>query len=74
VGNISYSFYLMHALTLEVIWGIVYLVFRPRPVSGVFWLGLAPSLAGALLASAALFTFFEKRYSLASPLNGSNRK
>lgn len=62
VGNISYSFYLMHGLALHGLRAIL-----PKDVSP--WLALAPAMAAALVAASLLFILAEKPF-LARPSPG----
>jgi peptidoglycan/LPS O-acetylase OafA/YrhL len=65
LGNISYSFYLIHGATLK---GLALLLTRLVPPTGnepyVFVLMFFVSFASALITSTILFRFVEKPYSL----------
>lgn len=66
LGNMSYSYYLLHGLTLK---GAFLALSKVLPPSGeqaiVFWLLLPPLFALTLLPSAALFLLIERPFSLA---------
>lgn len=68
LGNMSYSYYLLHGLVL--LGGFMGLeIFMPPTgeQSMVFWWLLAPMLALTLVPSAALFLMIERPFSLAPP-------
>lgn len=65
LGEISYSFYLIHGLVL----GAIAMVLRPMLPSGgelawLFWAGLLPAVAAAAAVAWLLFVAVERRYSL----------
>lgn len=66
LGNMSYSYYLLHGLALK---GSFMVLSKLLPPTGqqpaLFWLLLLPMLALTLIASAALFLLIERPFSLA---------
>jgi exopolysaccharide production protein ExoZ len=65
LGNMSYSFYLIHGLTLKVAFLALAGVYPPAPHGMAMLIGLLPAmLAGATLVSAALFLWIERPFSL----------
>lgn len=68
LGNMSYSYYLIHALTLK---GIAFVLTLTAPqimsFEFFFWLALPVSFALTIVSSTALFTIIEKPFSLAAP-------
>jgi peptidoglycan/LPS O-acetylase OafA/YrhL len=73
LGNMSYSYYLLHGLALKLAFAVLAMLLPPAPLPGgaswVFFLGwLAPMFAWTLLPSAALFLFVERPYSLVRPV------
>lgn len=66
LGNMSYSYYLLHGLTLK---GAFLLLSKTLPATGqqpaLFWLLLPPMLALTVLTSAVLFLLIERPFSLA---------
>jgi exopolysaccharide production protein ExoZ len=71
LGNMSYSYYLIHGLGLK----FLFLVFEyVNPAAGqhttLFWALLLPSFAFTLVPSGLLFVFVEKRFSLRAPAAG----
>ena len=74
LGNISYSFYLIHAATLK---GLALLLTLLVPPTGnephLFVLMLFISLAASLVTSTILFRFVEKPYSLTRKGGRSSR-
>ena len=66
LGNMSYSYYLIHGLTLKAAFKVV-AVILPATAGGawVFWALLAPAFGLTLLTSAALFLAVEQPLSLA---------
>jgi len=72
LGNMSYSYYLMHSLALK---GLALAIARLRPgwnpgATG-HWLLLPLAFAGTLASSTVLFAAVEKRFSLALKRTGS---
>ncbi|HEX8145213.1 MAG TPA: acyltransferase [Pyrinomonadaceae bacterium] len=69
LGNISYSYYLIHGLTLKAI-ALVMLRLLPT-ASGLslaaFWLGLPAFFLITLVSSTLLFIFVERRFSIPTP-------
>lgn len=74
LGNMSYSYYLLHGLALKA--GFLALsLLVPTSANGhlVFWLSLIPLFALTLLASAVLFLVIERPLSLATAAQGPGR-
>lgn len=68
LGNISYSYYLIHGLALKGAFMALALAFPPQPQGQAFFLLLmAPMLACTLLPAVLLFLLVERPYSLAPP-------
>lgn len=66
LGNMSYSYYLLHGLALKGAFLALSKVLPPTgQQSALFWLLLLPMLALTLLASALLFLLIERPFSLA---------
>jgi peptidoglycan/LPS O-acetylase OafA/YrhL len=65
-GNMSYSFYLIHGLTLKFFFLILGLLLPPESYGGVlwFWVLFLPALATATAVSAGLFLLVERPFSL----------
>lgn len=65
LGNMSYSYYLIHGLTLK---GIALLVNQFLSTSGkstlIYWVGMPILFAATWIVSTALFVLVEKRFSL----------
>lgn len=77
LGNMSYSYYLVHGLSLKGIFLLLSKVYPPvQDGSFMFWMLLPVFFFLTLIPSAVLFIFVEKPYSLASsPKRGlQNRK
>lgn len=74
LGNMSYSYYLLHGLALKAGFLVLSLLV-PTSANGhlVFWLGLAPLFVLTLLASAVLFVVIERPLSLATARQQSAR-
>ena len=69
LGNMSYSYYLIHGLTLKGIALVMMRVIPPStPATAAFWLGYPLFFFLTLLSSTLLFIFVEKRFSL-MPVN-----
>jgi exopolysaccharide production protein ExoZ len=68
LGNISYSYYLIHGLTLK---GIALVVLRLVPAQGLstaaFWLGLPAFFFLTLVSASLLFILVERRFSIHVP-------
>lgn len=64
-GNMSYSYYLIHGLSLKVSFFILALLFPAAAWGGYFWLLLAPMFLMSLLPATLLFILVEKPLSLA---------
>jgi peptidoglycan/LPS O-acetylase OafA/YrhL len=62
----SYSFYLIHGLTLKFFFLILGLLLPPESYGGVlwFWVLFLPALATATAVSAGLFLLVERPFSL----------
>ena len=68
LGNMSYSYYLLHGLALKAAFLVVVKTFGVAPLPGagwLFWALLAPMFMFSLLPSAALFLWIERPFSLA---------
>jgi exopolysaccharide production protein ExoZ len=67
LGNMSYSYYLIHGLSLKAIFLLLSKVYPPvQDGSLMFWIILPPVFFLTLIPSAVLFIFIEKPYSLTS--------
>jgi exopolysaccharide production protein ExoZ len=65
LGNMSYSYYLIHGLTLKFVFILLATVYAPHEADDwVFWVGLPVAFIVTLIPSAFLFVFIEKPYSL----------
>lgn len=65
MGNISYSFYLVHGLALQALFQILGMIIPPAAGSTVlFWLLLPVATLTALLSSSILFILVERPYSM----------
>lgn len=65
LGNISYSYYLIHGLTLKAAFLVFGALFPPAGAnSEMLWLLFVPMFAATLIVSAFLFVFVEKPFSL----------
>jgi len=62
LGNISYSFYLVHGFVVVTI--LHFLGHIPSHINLLFWIGMAPIFAAAFAFSAGLFLAVEKPFSL----------
>ena len=65
LGNMSYSYYLIHGVALKGIFlflGLLHVPLRDRPE--LFWIFLLPMFALTLVPAATLFAFVERPYSL----------
>ncbi len=74
LGNMSYSYYLLHGLALQALRMALDVVLGPRPFPApLFWLWFPLSFLLTVAAVTPLFVLVEKRYSLARavrrPLN-----
>lgn len=66
LGNMSYSYYLLHGLTLNGAFLALSKVLTPNgEQAALFWILLPPMFALTLLPSAALFLLIERPFSLA---------
>ncbi len=66
LGNVSYSYYLIHGLTIKAIALVVYSFFQLADPGIIFWVSLPVSFFLTLVSSTMLFIFVEKRFSLVS--------
>lgn len=64
LGNMSYSYYLIHGLTLLPVFAALNRAFPQVGGAALFWALLPLAFAATLVPSAALFLAVEKRYSL----------
>ncbi|OQW74493.1 MAG: hypothetical protein BVN35_10460 [Proteobacteria bacterium ST_bin11] len=65
LGNMSYSYYLIHGLSLKAVFMISAKLIPPAQDSElIFWIGLLPIFLITLLPSTALFCWIEKPFSL----------
>jgi exopolysaccharide production protein ExoZ len=62
-GNMSYSYYLIHGLTLKAAFLVIATIARGQH-PWMFWAFLGPMFAATLVPSALLFAFVEKPFSL----------
>jgi peptidoglycan/LPS O-acetylase OafA/YrhL len=73
-GNMSYSFFLLHGLVLNVLFFSLRRIAPPAATwDGMFWILLVPAFILALLSSAVLFLLVERPFSLALPREGGKR-
>jgi peptidoglycan/LPS O-acetylase OafA/YrhL len=64
-GNVSYSYYLMHGLTLKIAFLVLAVVYPARHASAwPFWALIVPAFALTLVPSVGLFMLVEKPLSL----------
>lgn len=74
LGNMSYSYYLIHGLALHTVAVVVYrLVPEKQPSLPVFLLALPIGFAATWIASTCLFLFVEKPFSLKRHLGGATQ-
>ncbi len=67
LGNISYSYYLMHALVLQALFFALEFVWEPTAdASWLYFAGMVPVFAATVAASVVLFLLVEKPLSLDS--------
>lgn len=65
LGNISYSYYLMHGLVLKAVFFLLAHIHAPRGSDGwMFWLLLPPVFAATLAGSLLLFLLVERPFSI----------
>jgi peptidoglycan/LPS O-acetylase OafA/YrhL len=65
LGNISYSYYLIHGLTLKIIAAVMMRLVPASEISVVaFWLGLPVFFFMTLVSSTLLFILVERRFSI----------
>lgn len=68
LGNMSYSYYLLHGVTLKGFFLLLsLLVPAPFPAAWPFWVLLPAAFVLTCLTSAVLFLAIERRYSIHSP-------
>jgi peptidoglycan/LPS O-acetylase OafA/YrhL len=68
LGNMSYSYYLLHGVALKGFFLVVAVLLPALGVSGwVFWALLAPAFLTTFVASAVLFVLVERRFSIVAP-------
>jgi exopolysaccharide production protein ExoZ len=72
LGNMSYSYYLIHGFVVKAAVEVVARVIGPVAPNGEFWLLLLPVFAMSLFPAAALFIGIEKPFSL-QPANSRDR-
>lgn len=66
LGNMSYSYYLIHGLVLKFIELVLKRIIPQRPTTPLLFWGLMPfAFAATLIGSTLLFMLVEKRFSLA---------
>ena len=69
LGNMSYSYYLIHGLALKAGFLVLSKLLPPAPAAHdfwIFWILLLPMFALTLIPSAALFLWIERPFSLKS--------
>jgi len=65
LGNMSYSYYLMHGLTLKACFMFIGLVMEPnKQFEAIFWIGMPLLFLATLIPSFFLFIWVEKPFSL----------
>lgn len=65
LGNMSYSYYLIHALTLKVfIFILLHFIHPAKNSPALFWMLLPVAFSVTLLSATILFAMAEKRFSL----------
>lgn len=65
LGNMSYSYYLIHGLALKFMFMVLATVYAQKGADDwIFWVGLPVAFIVTLVPSAFLFIFIEKPYSL----------
>ena len=64
LGNMSYSYYLIHGLTLKGLHLVLVAVFGAGQMPILFWIGFPFSFFFTLVSSTFLFLLVEKRFSL----------
>jgi peptidoglycan/LPS O-acetylase OafA/YrhL len=68
LGNMSYSYYLIHGLTLQFIFLLLGKIFPPNGEGDwIYWIGLPICFLLTLIASLILFILVERPYSLFPP-------
>ncbi|HYY59204.1 MAG TPA: acyltransferase [Pyrinomonadaceae bacterium] len=68
LGNMSYSYYLIHSLTLKGLALVMLRIGLPSPLATIaFWLGLPVFFFMTLISSTLLFIMVEKRFSIMRP-------
>ncbi|HMF98226.1 MAG TPA: acyltransferase [Vicinamibacterales bacterium] len=66
LGNMSYSYYLIHGLTLKAAFMVAEVIYPPRAQSALFWILLLPMFAATLVSAFCLFALVERPLSLLS--------
>jgi peptidoglycan/LPS O-acetylase OafA/YrhL len=76
LGNMSYSYYLIHGLALKAGFLALAVVIAKQATHGWgwFWLMLPLMFALSIVPSAMLFLFVERPFSLAGPRTSSKAK
>ncbi len=64
LGNISYSFYLMHGFVIICLASLILPYIESSQPLVLFWLGIIPTFAISVAVSVILFLFVEKPFSL----------
>ncbi len=68
LGNMSYSYYLIHGLTLKFIFLMLSIICPPANADDwLFWVALPLTFAVTLISSTFLFIYIEKPFSLTIP-------
>ena len=71
-GNMSYSYYLIHGITLKGSFLLLALAYPSNySANGLFWIMLLPMFITTLIPAAILFIFIEKPFSLVSGMQVS---
>ena len=76
LGNMSYSYYLIHGLTLQFVFLLLGRVYPPAAEGvWIYWIGLPFCFILTLISSAVLFILVERPYSLFPPrLRAASKK
>jgi len=71
LGNVSYSFYLIHGLSILAVRELVRVVVGPAAAGvGLYWMAVVLSAVASGLAALTLFALVEKPFSLAGYIRG----
>lgn len=73
LGNMSYSYYLIHGLTLKAGFLLLGRMLPPDPSQYLFWILLLPMFSATLLMGAGLFVIVERPISLESRRSRKDR-